>query len=305
MRILLTGATGLVGTEITRLLHEKGIHVNYLTTRKNKIEKGEEYRGFFWDPSSGEIDEACLQGVGAIINLAGESVFEPWTKKNKQKILNSRLDSLNLLYRLLKENSHQVGQIISASAIGIYPSSLQKMHYEEETAVDNSFLGEVVQKWEKAVDPFEELGLRVAKVRLGIVLSNKGGALPQMQRPLRYNVGTSLGSGKQWQSWIHITDVARLFLHVLENGLSGVYNAVAPNPVTNEDLIGQMAETMDKKVWLPKVPSALLKVTMGEMSTVILSSQLVSSDKILGTGFKFYYINLKQAFESLWQQKTG
>lgn len=305
MRVLITGATGLIGTEIVRLCHEKGININYLTTGKEKIEKRENYKGFYWNPASGEIDQRCLEGVGSIINLAGASVFQPWTKKNKAKILNSRLDSLNILYKLLRENDHQVGQLISTSAVGIYSSSFQKMHYEDDHELNTSFLGHVSQKWESAADHFKGLGLRVAKVRVGLVLAQDGGALPQMKRPIAFNVGTALGSGKQWQSWIHIHDLARIYLHILENGLTGAYNGVAPNPVTHQTLIKQLANTMGKKIWLPKVPGFALKTVMGEMSSIVLESQLVSSEKIEKTGFSFYYINLKQAFENLFHKKTG
>ena len=305
MRILITGATGLVGDRITRLCHEKGINVNYLTTSKDKLEKKENFRGFYWNPSSGEIDARCLEGVGAIINLAGENVFQPWTKKAKERILNSRIASLDLLFRLLDEHDHQVGQLISASAIGIYPSSLQKMHYEDEKEIDDSFLAEVVDKWELAADKFRELDIRVAKVRIGLVLSSRGGALDQMKKPVKFNVGAPLGSGKQWQSWIHIDDLARIFLHILENGLTGVYNAVAPNPVTNKELTQELAKTMDKKTWLPNVPPVALKLVMGEMSVMILSSQLVSSKKIEETGFDFNYVNLSKALEDLLHKKTG
>ncbi|MDX1753844.1 MAG: TIGR01777 family oxidoreductase, partial [Salinimicrobium sediminis] len=246
MRILITGATGLVGSEITRLLHEKGININYLTTSRSKIEKSDNYKGFYWNPSKGEIDTKCLEGVGAIINLAGASVFQPWTASNKKKILNSRIDSLNLLYKTLEENDHEVGQLASASAIGIYPSSTQKMHYEEEKEVADNFLGEVSEKWEVAAQKFSNLGVRVAIVRIGIVLARDGGALPQIARPVKYNVGTALGSGKQWQSWIHVTDLARLFLFLISNGAKGVFNGVAPNPVTNEDLTREVAAVLDK-----------------------------------------------------------
>lgn len=305
MRVLITGATGLVGTKIADLCREKDLGVNYLTTSKSKIEKFKDYKGFYWDPAAGEIDEECLNGVGAIINLAGANVFQPWTEENKKIILNSRIDSLNLLHKTLKRVPHHVGQIVSASAIGIYPSSRQKMYFEDEEEVDKSFLGEVVQKWEEAADKLNDLNIRLAKVRIGLVLSNEGGILPQMQRPFKFNMGTSLGSGRQWQSWIHILDLARLFLFVIENGLRGVYNAVAPNPVTNEDLVSRLADTMGKKVWMPKVPSFLLKTVMGEMSTMVLGSQLVSSKKIEDAGFSFYYVNLEKAFEDLWQKKTG
>lgn len=305
MRVLITGATGLIGKKITELCHENGMKVNYLSTSKDKLEDKENYRGFYWNPAAGEIDTACLERVGTIINLAGENIFQPWTKKAKARILNSRVDSLNLLHKTLNENSHEVGQLISTSAVGIYESSLQKMHTEEDRKVDDSFLGKVTQQWEAAADRFTDLGLRVAKVRIGLVLSNKGGALAQMKKPFKYNLGTALGSGKQWQSWIHIEDLARIFLHILQKGLVGVYNAVAPNPVTNKTLTEQLAKIMGKKTWLPNVPAPVLKLSMGEMSRIILSSQLVSSKKINETGFTFHYINLERALRDLLNEKTG
>ncbi len=179
------------------------------------------------------------------------------------------------------------------------------MHYEDEKEIDDSFLAEVVDKWEIAADKFRELDLRVAKVRIGLVLSARGGALAQMKKPVKYNVGAPLGSGKQWQSWIHIEDLARIFLHILENGLTGVYNAVAPNPVTNKELTEELARTMGKKTWLPNVPPVALKLVMGEMSDMILSSQLVSSKKIQESGFTFHYINLPKALEDIMHKKTG
>lgn len=305
MRVLITGATGLVGSRITRLCHDKGIDVNYLTTSKKKLEQSEKYHGYYWNPSTGEIDAACLEDVGAIINLAGENVFQPWTEKARKRIRSSRTDSLNLLYKVLSENEHEVGQLVSASAIGIYPSSFQKMHTEDENTVSDTFLGEVVQEWESAADRLRELQLRVAKIRIGLVLSSEGGALPQLEKPIRFNVGTPLGSGKQWQSWIHIEDLARIFLHAVENGLDGVYNGVAPNPVTNEELTRQLAKIMDKKVWLPNVPSFALKLVMGDMSEMVLDSQLVSSKKIEETGYQFRYINLEKALKDLWKKKAG
>lgn len=304
MRVLITGATGLIGQKITEMCHEKGIGVNYLTTSKGKIQKHDNYKGFYWNTASGEIDARCLEGVGAIINLAGANVFQPWTEKAKKKILASRLDSLELLYKTLQKNKHEVGQLISASAIGIYPSSLQKMYYEDEEETDDSFLGEVVQKWEAAAEEFTDLGLRVAEVRTGLVLSNKGGILPQIERPLSWNVGTALGSGKQWQSWIHIEDLGNIYLHIMENGLTGVYNGVAPNPVTNATMTKQLAKMMDKKLWLPKVPAVAIKLVMGEMSVIVLGSQLVSSKKIEETGFNFRYINLEKALADLLKKKN-
>lgn len=295
----------MVGSEITRLCHENGINVNFLTTSKSKIEKSETYRGYYWDPSKGEIDERCLEGVGAIINLAGANVFQAWTSSAKESILKSRIESLELLHKLLKENTHEVGHLVSASAIGIYPSSKTKMYYEDEQEVADNFLGEVSQKWEAAADKIGEIDLRVSKVRIGIVLSPDGGALPQIIKPVKFNLGTPLGSGEQWQSWIHVRDLARIFLYIIKNGLAGVYNGVAPNPATNEDLTREVALVLDKKMWLPNVPDFALKLTMGEMSNVVLGSQLVSSKRIEDAGFEFHYVNLRQAIKDIMHKKTG
>ncbi|NJY64275.1 TIGR01777 family protein [Salinimicrobium sp. CDJ15-81-2] len=301
MRILITGATGLIGSKITELFQDNGIEVNYLTTSRSKIEKSDNNKGFYWNPSKGEIDTKCLEGVGAIINLAGASVFQPWTSSNKKKILKSRIDSLDLLYKTLQENEHEVGQLVSASAIGIYSSSTHKMHYEEEQEVADNFLGEVSEKWEIAAQKFSDLGLRVAIVRIGVVLAKDGGALPQIARPIKFNAGTSLGSGQQWQSWIHVKDLARLFLFLISTGAEGVFNGVAPNPVTNEDLTREVARVMEKKLWLPKVPAFALKLVMGEMASVVLGSQLVSSKKVEDAGFDFLYVNLRQAINDIYK----
>ena len=297
MRVLITGATGLIGSEIAELCREKEIGVNFLTTSKGKIEKRPLYKGFYWNPSTGEIDTDCLEGVGAIVNLAGANVFRRWTDSNKKKIIDSRINSANLLYDILEKNEHQVGQVVSASAIGLYPHSYDKLYYEDQEQVADDFLGKVVTKWEAAADKFQNLGLRVAKVRIGLVLAKDGGALPKMRIPFNLNAGALLGRGKQWQSWIHVKDLARVFLHIVEHGLMGVYNGVAPNPVRHKELMREVGRSMGKKVWLPNVPAFVLKSIMGEMACTVLSSQLVASKKIEDTGFNFYYTNLTKAFE--------
>ncbi|HET7360798.1 MAG TPA: TIGR01777 family oxidoreductase [Salinimicrobium sp.] len=299
MRILITGATGLIGSRIVKLCLRNNLSVNYLTHSRNKLENKENYRGYFYDPTKKEIDIDCLEEVGAIINLAGENIFQPWTKKNRKRILNSRLNVADLLFKTLKENEHNVGQIVSASGISIYPNSKFKMYYEDEKEVNPSFLGRVVEQWEAAHDQFQNLGLRVAKIRTGIVLAKNGGALPVMQKPFKYNVGSAIGSGKQWQSWIHLDDLARIYLFSVQNGLEGAYNAVAPNPVTNCELMQEIGKTMGKKMWLPNVPKPLLKLALGKMASIALDSQLVSSKKIQDAGFSFYYTNLAKALEDI------
>lgn len=302
MKLLITGATGLIGSEIVRICAQKQLVVHYLTTSKEKLEKTDTTQGFYWNPMNQEIDVNCLNGVDTIINLAGASISKRWTHAYKKEILQSRILSVQLLYKTLSENKHQVKNVVSASAIGIYPSSFSEMYNETSKAVSNSFLGSVVSAWETEVDTFANLGLSVCKLRIGMVLSKKGGALEKMAQPIRLRFGAALGSGNQWQSWIHIDDIARLFLYAIENNLSGVYNAVASEVVTNKALTKAIASTLKKPLWLPKVPSFVLKLVLGEMASLVLESQQVQNSKILETGFVFKYDVLKKALRDCLSQ---
>ncbi|SHF48332.1 hypothetical protein SAMN05444483_101282 [Salegentibacter echinorum] len=299
MRVLITGATGLIGSKISNACREKGIDVHYLTTSKDKIENHPDYKGFYWNPSEGEIDEKAIEGVNIIINLVGASIAERWTDEQKKKIIKSRTETANLLYKCLQENKNEVQHLVSASAIGVYPSSLEKLYTEKDQGVDDSFVGEVVVKWEEAVDNFKDLGIEVAKIRIGLVLAKNGGMLQKLKEPVNFSVGSPLGSGKQWQSWIHIEDIKGIFMYAVENKLTGVYNAVAPNPVTNKEMVNFLASQMGKPVWLPNVPKVALKLVLGDMSRLVLSSQLVSNDKIEEAGYHFQYLNLSKALEDL------
>lgn len=295
MRVLITGATGLIGTEIVKLCHDKNIAVNFLTTSQSKLSKNNNYKGFLWNPSKNEIDTDCIKDVDVIINLVGATISKRWTETYKKEIILSRTQSTQLLFNTLQNNSHHIKQIISASAIGIYPDSLTNYYTEDETSISHSFLGQVVEKWEHAVGAFKEIGVEVSKIRIGLVLSQKGGALPEMIKPFKFGLGAALGSGKQWQSWIHIKDLARLFIHVLEEELTGTYNAVAPNPETNQTLSKLIAKTLNRPFFLPNVPKGILKMILGEMHILLFESQRVSSKKIEATGFNFKYYKLKSA----------
>ncbi|TJY37312.1 TIGR01777 family oxidoreductase [Pontimicrobium aquaticum] len=298
-RVLITGATGLVGQEIVKQCQAKNIAINYLSTSKNKLQSKLNYKGFYWNPENNEIDISCFEGVEVIINLAGAYIAKRWTESYKKEILSSRLKSLNLLYSTIQEHQFPVKQLVSASAIGIYPDS--NINYYEETFNDfgTGFLTEVTTQWEAAALQFENLNINTSLIRIGIVLSNDGGALPKLVRPIKNFVGTALGKGSQWQSWIHIKDLAHLFLYVVEHNLQGVFNGVAPNPVKQRELVKVIGKTIKRPIVLPKVPSFVLKLLLGDMSAIVLESQRVSSQKIENLGFQFTYHHLQPALEDL------
>jgi len=295
MKLLITGATGLVGSAIMSLCSQKNIFTHYLTTSKSKVKKTTKAQGFYWNPKTKEVDINCLRGIDAIINLAGASISKRWTTAYRNTIIESRVQSINLLYKLLSENEHEVKFVVSASAIGIYPSSFTEVYTETNTASNTSFLGTVVQLWEQEVDTLSNLGLSVCKLRLGIVLSSNGGALEKMTQPIGMGFGAALGNGKQGQSWIHINDLSRLFLHVIEKNLQGTYNAVASEVITNKELTKAISKQLHKPIWLPNIPAFLLKIILGKMASLVVESQRVSNAKILKTGFIFEYDSLEKA----------
>ena len=305
MKILITGATGLIGSEIVRLCQQRGIDVNYLTTRSSKISSEKGYQGFLWNPDTEEIDLKCFEGVSAIINLAGASISKKWTLSYKKEILSSRIKSVQTLYKgLQKINTSEITSLVSASAIGIYPTSLSNFYTEDDIRVDDSFLGEVVQAWEEALQPLEKFDFNLAKIRIGLVMSNEGGALPEMAKPIKFYAGASFGSGQQWQSWIHITDMARVFLYTVENKLQGVYNGVGPNPVTNSKLVKEIGKALNRPIFLPNIPKFVMKLILGEMSYILFASQRVSSKKIEEEGFVFEYQNICRALEQIYLQNS-
>ena len=300
-KVLITGATGLIGRELTQECLNAGIAVNYLTTNKDKIQKKENYNGFYWNPQQKEIDKNAFKGITAIINLAGASISKRWTKKQKNKIIDSRVVSMELLFDTIQEIDHEIVHFISASGISIYPHSLTKLYTEENEEVDDTFLAEVIVAWEHAAVRFKDLGMEVSKVRTGLVLAKDEGALPKLVQPIKLGFGAALGDGNQWQSWIHLKDIAGIYLFILQNQLEGKYNAVAPNPVQNKKMTKLIAAQLGSPIWLPPIPAPFLKLVLGEMAVLVVEGQLVSSKKIeeLGYGFKFY--NIESALQDLLQ----
>ncbi|AZQ44751.1 TIGR01777 family oxidoreductase [Nonlabens ponticola] len=299
MKVLITGATGLVGGKITEVLHADGHEVHYLTTRKEAIENKANYKGFLWDVKAMTIDSKCIDGVDTIIHLAGESVFQRWTDEAKERIMSSRIDSTQLLLNLLEDNEHQVKHAITASAIGIYPDQKEgpAMQENEVPPMADNFLADVCVAWESIGMQFQGLGVKHSIVRIGIVLASKGGALEQMAKPVKMYAGAGFGDGRMWQSWIAVDDLAQIFVHIASHKLTGVYNGVAPNPVRNRAMMEKIGNVVNKPVFLPNVPKFMMKLIMGEMSTIILASQHVSSNKIQEAGYSFDFTKLEAALE--------
>lgn len=301
MNILITGATGLVGKKLVATLRKEHHVVHYLTTSKSKLLERKNYKGFYWNPITGEIDTAAFQDVEVIIHLAGASISKKWTKAYKKEIYESRINGANLIFNTLNNISHNVKHYISASAIGIYPHDFQHVYSESNTSVDDSFLGEVTQAWEMSAHQFKNLNITVSIVRIGVVLAKESGALVEMAKPIRYGFGAVLGAGNQFVSWIHIDDLVALFKYVLDSNLNGVYNAVSPYPVTNKELTIAIAKTLHKPLFLPKVPAFFLKLMLGEMHIIVVNSQCVSCRKILDSGFQFSFASLDKALANLLQ----
>lgn len=306
MKLLITGMTGLIGGHLAKLCAAKGLEVHYLTRDKSKIRSEGNLKGFYWNPDHNKIDKKCIEGVDKIIHLAGASVSKRWTKKQKKAIISSRIRTGKLLYTLLESEENQVTQILSASAIGIYPSSLSTLYTEESTERAEDFLGIVAREWEDMADCFAKLSIAVTKVRIGLVLAPNGGVLTEFLRPIKYGVGSCLGSGKQWQSWIHVEDLVELFLFLLKYEMEGVYNGVAPNPVKQKYLIKGIARIIRRPLILPPAPPFILKFALGEMASMALSSQLVVSKKLEQSKFIFRFTQIEKALKDvLSNEKTA
>jgi len=299
MKILITGATGLIGKELTANLLSIGYYVNYLTTRKSKIKSSNQINGYYWNPEKNIIDLQCFKNVDIIINLSGSNIAKRWTKSNKLEILKSRTQSLILLRDSISKNNLKIKKIISASAIGIYPSSYERVYSESNNLISDNFLGKVVNEWELAVSSFTDLKIETAIVRIGLVLSKDGGILSKSLLPIKLGFGSFFGSGSQWQSWIHIQDISNIFCHILKNDLDGIFNGVSPNPITNKDFTIKLAKLLKRPLLFPKIPKWLMSLILGEMHIIIFDSQNIACDRLNKTKFKFKFDNFDEAIVHL------
>jgi len=298
MKILISGGSGLIGSELTKLLLAKGHVVSHLSRSKSSENN---IPTFVWNLAKGEIDEAAFDGVEAIIHLAGAGIADGrWTEQRKKIIIDSRVDSANLLYQKAKELKTPLKVFISASGISYYGMDTTENIYSETDPPSDDFIGTCCVLWEKAADQFSDL-TRVVKLRTGIVLSANGGALEKIAQPVKFGFGAPLGSGDQWVPYIHIDDLCEMYLAAIEKeNYHGVYNAVNGDHVTNTDLTKATAKALKKPLWLPNVPSFVLKTVFGEMGRLILEGSRASAEKVKKAGFDFEYNTLLESLDSIY-----
>lgn len=297
MNIAITGATGFIGSHLTRALLNAGHSVRVLgRQRPANLPAAVEFAE--WRSTDAEPAPESLAGLDAVIHLAGEPVAQRWTPEVKQRIRASRVDGTRHLVNALSTQSRRPQVLICASAIGIYGSRGDEI-LTEKSAPGDDFLAAVTMEWEKSAVLAEALGIRVVRLRFGVILGRDGGALVKMLLPFRLGVGGRIGSGRQWMSWIHIDDVIGLILFALTDGrVREALNATAPEPVTNAEFTRELASALHRPAIFP-VPKVALKVLFGEMAGVILGSQRVLPEAAKNAGFKFEYPQLRPALERL------
>lgn len=301
--ILISGGTGLVGEALVDKLLAKGYQVGVLSRSKRNDAKGLRY--FTWDIKQEKVDPEAIAFADIVVHLAGAGIADGrWSASRKKEILQSRTESTRVLFEAFKKADKQPELFLGASAIGYYGADTGTAWQFESSGPGNDFLAEVVSKWEKSSEAFEKWGSRVVKLRIGVVLSTKGGALAKLAAPIKLGAGAPLGSGKQYMSWIHIDDLADMFVFAIENqNLQGIFNAVSPEPVSNAALTKIAAEILKKPLFLPNVPAFVLKLAFGEMAAVVLGGNKVSAEKIMDAGFTYHYPQAAPALKDLFDKE--
>lgn len=295
-QVVISGGTGLLGKHVCQLLLKHKYEPLLLT---RNINTALPYKQFLWNPKLQRIDEQVFENVYAIIHLAGTGVADQrWTKAYKNEIVNSRVQSARLIIQTLQEKKINIHAFISASAVGYYGSHPNKT-FTETDAPARDFLGQTCVQWEATADEAASVAQHVAKLRIGIVLAKEGGAFKKIYQPMRYGIAGIFGSGHQFYPWIHIDDVANMFVYTLEQNLQGVYNAVAPQHNTFHDIIRAIELSAKRKTLHLPAPKFMLKLALGEFAETLYASQKVSSQKITDAGFRFTNPQLNEAVASL------
>lgn len=301
--VLISGASGLVGEELTAKLLAQGHRVHALTRRKpDEMKATAGLTWFQWDVSKGEFDPASLAGVTDIVHLAGTSIGGgPWTASRREAIRHSRVESIRMIFDYLdKKPCPDLRTVVSASATGIYEPHQENL-LDEQAPVSQEFLGRTCVGWESVVSQgATRHRLRAVCLRSGVVLSRQGGMYAQLRPLVRMGLGVIPGTGKQWLPWVHVQDAVQAYMYALHaSDMRGAYNLVAPEGSSMGHLMRSMARALGRKIWLPPVPSFLIRLGMGRMSALLLDSMLVSSAHLQEAGFVFEYPQLEQALDSL------
>lgn len=303
--VLITGGSGMIGRRLTYLLSEKGYEVIWYS--RDRYVKGKHPR-YKWDYRNGYIDKEALERADYIVHLSGANIGdESWTKKRKNTIVNSRVQTANLLLSTLKEMNKKPEAFISASAVGYYGLDItDKIYTEEDTSEGSDFLSYTCRQWEDAASRFkDELGIRTVILRTGVVISKDSEALNKMMLPVSFGMGSPLGKGIQYLSWIHIDDLCNIYIKAIEDiEIKGVYNAVAPDYTTNARFMHRLARAMRKIYIMPRVPEFVMRLVMGESADMVLGGSRVSSDKIQQMGFSFEYGKVDKAIRSVLREKN-
>lgn len=297
-RILITGATGMIGRKLLHTLQQAGHELSILSRKQEQIPGVKVY---IWDIYKKQIDTNCMSDVDCVIHLAGENIAdEKWTAERKREIIDSRTLSTHLLYSAIEDTNTKLDCLISASATGYYGDCGDEILTEND-GPGLGFLAECCKEWEEAVDKGNTQGHRIVKLRTGFVLAKGEGALAAIEKQIKFFTGAPLGSGKQWVPWVHIDDIVAMYVYALENPtLSGAYNACAPFPVTNATLTAAIAAKLHRPVWPLNVPEKMLKLILGEMSELVLMSTNTSAQKLLSADFKFKYTQLDDALADIY-----
>ena len=307
--VLITGGTGMIGKRLTELLINKGYQVIILTRGQSSVISNLSSVSYAqWNIKKQTIDVDAIQKADHIIHLAGAGVADKrWTTKRKKEIVDSRVQSSKLIVKAVTEIPNTIKTVVSTSAIGWYGAdtkdSLQN-GFDEDANADTEFLGTTCKLWEESISAVESVNKRLVKLRVGIVLSNAGGALAEFRKPMQMGIAAILGNGKQIISWVHVDDLCNMFIYAIEHEeMNGVFNAVAPNPVSNKTLTLTLAKIMKGNFFIPfYVPAFLLKIILGEMSVEVLKSATVNANKIKKAGYVFLYPTIETALKQLFKK---
>ncbi len=298
-KILITGGTGLIGTQLSQFLVSKGHEVNIASRRQSKV--AHPFKGFLLDTEKNYLDSAALDGVEYIVNLAGEGIADKhWTPQRKHDLIQSRTKPVEILTEHLKKRRQSIKGFVGASAIGYYGAVTVPTIFNESDAPGTDFMAQTCVAWENAYKEISTLVQHTNLLRIGVVLTDKGGALKKMSAPFKLGFGAALGSGAQYMPWIHLDDLVQLIHDALFGKLEpGIYNAVATEHITNKEFSAKLAQALGKPFFLPNVPALAMNLALGEMAVMLLEGSRVSNEKVLKAGFKLRYPTLKEALTSL------